>query len=158
MKKFLALLKVVVLLAMLSGCNEPTKEVIEEWTPGHPKRIVWTTEEDGEKFTVREERYYENNQLEFEGEYDVEGRRHGQWKYFFPNGALWSIGSFDHGIKTGKKEVYWPSGQMRYEGQFEKDQKQGKWVFYQEDGSVLQEIVFKNDEREGAAATPASGE
>lgn len=124
------------------SCNRPEKVVEKEWTPGHPKLIGWYVEEDGTKYKTREEKYYEDGKLEYEGAYDKDGLRHGEWKYYYQNGNLWSLGNYEHGQDHGQKKVYWPEGNIRYEGFFSNDRKSGHWIFYNMDGTVLQEMDF----------------
>lgn len=130
------------LALVLISCNRPEKVVEKEWKPGQPKLIGWYLEEDGAKYKTREEKYYEDGKLEYEGSYDKDGLRHGEWKYYYQNGNLWSLGNYEHGRDHGKKKVYWPEGNIRYEGFFSNDQKSGHWIFYNMDGTVLQEMDF----------------
>lgn len=133
---------IFLLITSIVSCNKPERVVEEEWSPGNPKTVAWYQEEDGAKFKVQEEKYYKDGKTEYNGSFDKVGLRHGEWKYYYPNGNLWSLGNYDHGKNSGKKAVYWPEGNIRYEGQFKDDQKSGHWIFYNMDGTILQEMDF----------------
>lgn len=136
---------------LLISCKpEPQRRVEKEWTPEQPKLVAWYLPQDGDTVKIKEEQYYEDGKTEFTGDFDPDGVRHGEWKYYYPNGNIWSIGRYDHGKKVGKKEVYWPDGTIRYEGNYIADKKSGTWVFYNMDGTVLQEMNFDGEEN-GAA-------
>lgn len=135
-------------LLLLASCEPTTERVVEkEWSPEQPKLVAWYLGEGEERHKVKEEEYYEDGTMEYSGEYDPEGKRHGEWRYYHKNGNLWSLGHFDHGLKTGVKELYWQDGSIRYKGQFLDDQKTGTWTFYNMDGSVLEELTFEESEK-----------
>lgn len=128
------------LLLLLSSCEPKPEKVIEEsWSAEQPKLIAYYMEEGEEKVKVNEEKFYEDGKPEYTGGFDADGKRHGEWKYYYRNGTLWSLGNYYHGIKTGKKEVYWPDGIIRYEGFFADDKKSGHWIFYDMEGKILEE-------------------
>lgn len=127
---------------LISFSPKPEKVIESEWNASQPKLVAYYLEQEGTKFKVKEEKFYEDGTMEYTGAYDNEGNRHGEWKYFYPAGSIWSIGNYDHGIKTGKKEVYWPEGQLRYEGFFANDKKSGHWKFYDLEGKVIQEADY----------------
>jgi antitoxin component YwqK of YwqJK toxin-antitoxin module len=144
-----SLFPIALLAVVLTSCqNKPEPVVESEWSPEQPKLIAYYAEEGEAKYKQREEKYYEDGVLEYSGGYDIYGKRHGDWKYNYPNGNLWSIGTYDHGKKTGPKKVYWPEGQIRYEGSFENDEKSGRWVFYDMEGKVLDERTFPSPAQE----------
>ncbi|MEZ4721520.1 MAG: hypothetical protein R2813_06535 [Flavobacteriales bacterium] len=137
----------VSILAMLafimSACEQKPERVVEKaWTPEQPKLVAYYLEKDGKKIKQREEKFYEDGVLEYEGGLDEQGKRHGEWRYYYKTGTLWSLGVYQNGLMEGKKEVYWPDGKKRYEGYFSNDKKSGHWTFYNMDGSILQERDF----------------
>lgn len=138
MKNLLVVL--VVCASLLSACEPKPKRVVEsEWTPEQPKLVAFYLEKGEEKFKQREEKFYEDGTTEYIGEYDAEGNRQGEWKYYYKDGKLWSLGNYTNGKKSGKKEVYWPTGQIRYEGFFNDDEKSGHWIFYDMANQIIQE-------------------
>lgn len=128
---------------MLIACEQqPERVVAEQWTESQPKLVEYYVIQDNTRTKLKEEKFYRDGTREYFGSFDALGRRDGEWRYFYPNGQLWSLGHYQNGKKEGKKEVYWQDGTKRYEGQFKADQKDGTWIFYNEDGSVLQKKDF----------------
>ena len=141
MKNLIGLL--FLLSIVLSGCEPKPERVIEsEWNAEQPKLVAYFLEEGDVKFKQKEEKFYEDGTMEYSGGYDAEGNRHGEWKYFYKTGTLWSLGNYTNGLKTGKKEVYWPKGQIRYEGFFAEDAKSGHWIFYDMEDQIIDELDF----------------
>lgn len=50
--------------------------------------------------------YYKNGQIQTELPLDAFGQYHGTGKFFYENGALQSMGNYNHGLKTGTWKVY----------------------------------------------------
>lgn len=140
------ILKGVVLLiglVILSSCEKaPEPRVVESCSETQPKLVAYYAEEGDQVIKVQEEKFYEDGTREYVGSFDPEGNRHGEWRYFYESGQLWSLGSYIHGLKDGRKEVYWPDGTLRYQGQFTDDKKSGTWTFYNPDGTVLEKMNF----------------
>ncbi|GEM_PF-379911 len=134
-------------LTIAAGCNELESEVLESWTEEQPKLVGYFKTEGKERMKVKEEKFYENGQMEYVGSYDQEGKRHGSWKYWYANGKLWSTGEFVEGRRTGPAEVYYENGNLRYKGQFKDNKEVGQWIFHKEDGSLLNEIDFDSYEK-----------
>jgi len=136
-------------LAFFAGCDaKPEREVLEQWSAEQPKLVGYYVEEEGQRIKVKEEQFYEDGTKEYVGGFDADGRREGEWRYYYNNGQLWSIGSYISGSKEGRKEVYWPDGTRRYTGQFKNDEKAGTWIFYNPNGTLLQRINFDADQGE----------
>lgn len=128
---------------VLISCEPELERVVERsWNDDQPKLVGYFASDDTGSTKVKEEKFYEDGQLEYVGGLDEKGARHGTWKYYYNNGQLWSLGEYSHGLMDGKKEVYWPDGTMRYQGQFINDEKSGKWTFYNVDGTILEEREF----------------
>lgn len=131
------------LARFLTACEPELERVVyQSYSETQPKLVQYFQEDEGGKYKVKEEKFYEDGTKEYIGGFDEKGNRNGEWRYYYPNGNLWSLGEYRNGLKHGKKEVYWPDGTKRYNGQFQNDKKSGKWTFYNTDGSVLQEMDF----------------
>ena len=148
MKKWMIFLLVGVMAVNTACQKEPERKVIDSWTETQPKLVGFYFEEDGQSVKVKEEKFYEDGTREYFGSFDKDGLRHGEWRYYYNSGQLWSLGFYEHGSKEGKKEVYWPDGIKRYEGQFSNDEKTGSWSFYNTDGSLLQKMNFDVEKAE----------
>ena len=42
-----------------------------------------------------------------------EGKFHGKWKFYFPNGQLETVGKFNKGLRVGKWNYYYENGLKR---------------------------------------------
>lgn len=74
--------------------------------------------------------YGGNDQLKTEGMYDADGKRHGVWTQYFPDGRKQSITEYKHGLKDGYSMVYHINGSIYYRGEYQNDQMVGEWDFY----------------------------
>lgn len=74
--------------------------------------------------------YGSNDQLKTEGAMDNEGKRHGIWTSYFPDGKKQSITEYKHGLKDGYSIVYQSNGAIYYKGEYRNDKMVGTWDFY----------------------------
>lgn len=134
LSKALALSSIV----LLFSCVNSEKTEIKSTYPSGEKKVVYILKElDNEEYVRSGERhFYEGGQMELEGFYDQEGLRQGRWKYWYPDGTLWSICDYTEGKKDGVSKVYYESGKLRYEGSYMMDKKKGKWKFYDQNGNL----------------------
>ena len=66
---------------------------------------------------------------------DSQGRRHGLWEDYRPNGHLWERGHYHHGKKHGLWEDYWPDGHLMWRGHYHHGVLHGLWEWYHSDGT-----------------------
>lgn len=90
----------------------------------------------GKKIPVSD--FYEDGNLRIEGFESENGRRDGTWRYYYPDGTLWSLGDFSNGLRHGRAVVYYENGQIRYSGQYQNDKEMGEWVFYDTTGKKIE--------------------
>lgn len=130
----------ILILAFFVACGQSeTKEKIEgRFENGSPKQVA--VYKDGKK--IQAKKFYQNGAVELEGSYDDDGKKHGYWKYLYPDGKLWSEGEYLHGKRHGMSKVYYENGVLRYEGNYENNEKIGLWIFYDEGGFVLEKKEF----------------
>lgn len=125
------------LLIALAACTT-REDVVEETYADKAPKLIITYEGDGEeKIAIAKTHYYETGQKEYTGEFDENGKRHGEWRYWYSDGKLWSVGQYHHGKRHGISEVYFSNGRMRYKGSYEYDKQIGEWIFYEDDGSEI---------------------
>lgn len=129
-------------LVLAAGCNKLESEVTERWTEEQPKLVTYYQGQDDQRIKVKEEQFYEDGKLEYTGTFNANGKREGTWKYWYPNGNLWSTGQFLNGKRKGPSEVYYETGELRYKGAFDNDKEVGQWTFYKPDGTIYNEIDF----------------
>ena len=61
--------------------------------------------------------YYENGQLEYEGNFG-DGKQDGIWKHYYESGQLKKIVNWRDGKPNGLKESYYENGQLEKEGKY----------------------------------------
>jgi antitoxin component YwqK of YwqJK toxin-antitoxin module len=70
------------------------------------------------------------------------GKRHGMWTSFFPDGRPQSFTGYVDGVEHGTKVVYHPSGATYYTGDYVKGQQVGIWRFFDEQGKPSRTITY----------------
>ena len=62
-------------------------------------------------------------------QHDAEGRPHGLWEYYYPDGTLWWRAHWHHGKGHGVWEGYWHDGTLRWREHWHYGEKRGieKW-------------------------------
>lgn len=142
MKKILLF---VALIAIIAGCKpkpEYEKQVSETFPDGTAKREQYFLGKDDNRYLAKDIFYYANGQKRVEGEYNKEGKKHGDWTYWYDNGNKWSEGSFNEGLNDGKRTTWHENGQKHYTGEYDKGKRIGIWRFYDEDGNMTKEIDY----------------
>lgn len=77
------------------SCKQSAKkEIILKTENGDPKLVYHILEKDGKKERVKEELFYDNGQLQYEGEFKKD-KPFGKWKYYFEDGTLFAEGTFN---------------------------------------------------------------
>lgn len=70
----------------------------------------------------------------------------GTWEKY-EDSVLVARGSYKNGKKTGNWTYWYPNGQIREEGHFRKGEKDGMWVQWYKDGEVMWKGVWDMGER-----------
>lgn len=87
--------------------------------------------------------YYPNGKnIKFKGPQDKEGKRHGKWLYFSPEGDELSMTMFEHGKKNGHSIVHHPNGAIYYYGEYNMDKKVGIWKTFDTTGKPTAETDY----------------
>ncbi|MBI2968644.1 MAG: TonB family protein [Bacteroidetes bacterium] len=68
---------------------------------------------------------------------------HGPYTYYYKDKIL-TQGLYDDGKKAGEWKYYYPDGKINFEGLFNNDQKYGKWKYFYKDGNIASVIFYKN--------------
>lgn len=58
---------------------------------------------------------------------DKNGRLHGYWESYFPNGKLWYKGYYNNDKLHGLWEWYYHNGGLGHKGAYNRDKKVGLW-------------------------------
>lgn len=86
----------------------------------------YVLEEDG----LHREYYGSNDQLKVEGINTPQGKRHGVWTHYFPDGKPQSVVEYKNGIRDGYTIVYHSNGSIYYSGEYRNDEMVGTWSYY----------------------------
>ena len=136
MKK--VLLFFAVMFAIVSCTAQLTEKVVETYPDG---KTLKTQYFDKQGVCVKEVEYYESGQVKMEGGMKGE-KREGEWKAYFPDGRVQSIGTFVDGLRTGVATVWQENGNLLQEGFYKEGRHCGKWKFYDEQGDLIKEVDY----------------
>ena len=92
---------------------------------------------------------YLNDVKQAEGKFDTLNREIGEWKYFFPNGEIRSVGIYSNGKKTGDWKYYFENGKVEQTGKYDNNFISGKWLWYYPNGIVLREEYYRKGKLDG---------
>jgi antitoxin component YwqK of YwqJK toxin-antitoxin module len=138
------LLFVIIAAFALSSCSDkPEEEIVSSFPNGTPSLINYYKWYGDSKMIVKEVRYYQNGEKQYEGEYK-NGEKHGLWVSWFENGEKWSEANFADGISEGRETVWYKSGVKNYEGHYGDGKLDGKWTFWDGDGNIVKEVNYEN--------------
>lgn len=124
-----------------SGTTGPAavdSEIIDLWDNGLARKVWVYGRINNTRIAIREIQYHPDGTKSMEGGLK-EGRRHGEWKSWYENGSLWSIGYFSDGLRHGKGIVFHPNGKKFIEGSYINGERAGKWMWWDENGKPITE-------------------
>ncbi|MCQ2973660.1 MAG: hypothetical protein MJ211_02475 [Bacteroidales bacterium] len=92
---------------------------------------------------VGEYKYFRpSGQIAYEWEFDEEGRRTGEQKYYYESGKLRISGYWENGKESGNQLEYYDSGRLRSESQWKDGITDGLMKEYYENGNLHAELVY----------------
>jgi len=124
------------IILLLLSCDN--KEVVtERYKNGNAKKVNIYR---GEK-CIKEVMYHENKEkyVEINMNNNV---REGEAVAWYPNGKLWSKGSYVNGKAHGKRTTWYENGKIRYEGYYNMGKETGEWKFYDTIGKLVKTIKY----------------
>lgn len=78
-----------------------------------------------------------------------DGKEHGVWKQFFPDGQAQEIRYFRYGKKQGEYRAWWANGQPRLAYHFVDGDYQGTCREWNEQGLLIKEMTYRQGHEEG---------
>ncbi len=75
--------------------------------------------------------------------------RHGEWRFYHPNGKVQMEGTYDRGKETGRFVWYHENGQKSSEGDYYNGKKQGRWEGWYASGARKTAGVCVDGEHDG---------
>lgn len=88
--------------------------------------------------------YYPNGKLEQKGKFDNKGREQGTWKWYYESGKLYREEVYINGRLNGELKDYDEDGKIILQGFYVDDRKEGRWVY--ETPNYLEYGNYVNDE------------
>jgi len=73
-----------------------------------------------------------------------EGKFHGKWKFYFPNGNLETIGKFQDGLRIGKWKYFYADGNLKQISMYKDGEKHGIWKVYDQEGNLTVKQEWEN--------------
>ena len=64
------------------------------------------------------------------------GKREGQWSFYYDDNVLKAKGTYKQGKQHGKFTIYHDNSQILYQGEYLKGKKEGQFNFYYKDGRI----------------------
>lgn len=93
---------------------------------------------------------FSNGVLRFEGITDMNGKRQGDWKEYYPTGELRWTGKYRNSAPIGEWKFYFPDKTVETIGQYNnKGEKIGEWTWHYSDGSVMRIENYEVGELDG---------
>ncbi len=84
-----------------------------------------------------------------EGIITNEGKKEGEWKYFYKNGSSRSAGKYVNNLESGNWNFYYGSGKKEQTGNFKLGKSDGLWQWFYENGDLKREEEFYEGVAEG---------
>lgn len=68
--------------------------------------------------------------------------RHGEFRAYYPSGALASEGTYTHGHEQGAWKDFHENGSVAAEGNYRDGKEQGEWLYYGENGQLEERVEY----------------
>ena len=82
--------------------------------------------------------WYENGNLESDGEFSMKGEEEGEWRYYHQNGKIKNIANYENGKLVGLVKNFNENGKLYSTTYYEKDSNLTKWKFFYEDEKSIE--------------------
>lgn len=93
--------------------------------------------------------YNSNGSFSGTGHFDQEGKRDGNWIWYYTDGTVKETAVFKNGRLEGENKFNFPNGNPKYIAQFKNDELEGQYLLYNEQGAMLQKKHFKAGKLDG---------
>jgi antitoxin component YwqK of YwqJK toxin-antitoxin module len=99
--------------------------------------------------SVNAGKLYANDQIIAEGITTLEGQKQGNWKHYYPSGALHFEGSYSNGLKEGEWNYYAETGELIQTGSYREGKFQNRWKWFYLDGSRHRDESYRRGKEDG---------
>jgi antitoxin component YwqK of YwqJK toxin-antitoxin module len=93
--------------------------------------------------------YNEKGKITGKGIITREGKREGEWNFFYENGSLKADGKYSNNLESGKWSYYNTDGKIEQTGSYKNGKYDGIWIWYFKEDSIKREEEFYNGREEG---------
>ena len=93
--------------------------------------------------------YNENGIITGKGIITKEGKREGEWNFFYEGGSVKAKGRYSNNLETGKWNYYTVDGKVEQTGSYKTGKYDGLWTWYYKNGNVKREEEYFNGKEEG---------
>jgi uncharacterized protein len=107
---------------------------------------------DGKGAVVSSRQYDDNGILIGSGIIDDQGRKQGNWEYYYESAEVKGKGRYTNNQKTGKWIYFYKNGKLMQEGTFKGDLPEGTWKWYYPDAALLREEEYLAGKEDGTMA------
>lgn len=123
-------------LLILLGCTIDGDKIIVDKYPSGAPRVIYTIYEGNQSNLIKADYLclYENGDTLKQGQY-FNNKENGEWKYYYLNNKISSIGNFSNGVRVGKGYRFYESGEIEQEFVYENNKIVSVTLFYR-NGSV----------------------
>lgn len=91
---------------------------------------------------------YENGILQRESHY-VHGVANGRWIWYYPNGSIETVATYQMGYKKGPQVSYFENGHRASDGHYEGEDRDGLWCDYAPDDPSYTLSTYKKGQLDG---------
>lgn len=98
---------------------------------------------------IRAKIYDDKGNITGIGNVNEEGKKQGEWRFYYVTGELKSKGVYKNNRKTGEWRFYFKSSSVEQVGHFVKGRSSGTWTWYYETGEVEREELFEKGKENG---------
>jgi|WetSurMetagenome_2_1015567.scaffolds.fasta_scaffold28941_2 uncharacterized protein len=93
---------------------------------------------------------YDNNGSKIgEGIITNEGKKEGDWKYFYDDGTLSSLGKYTNNLAVGNWKYFYKDGKTEQTGSYKQGKTEGLWQWFYQNGDLKREEEFFEGKAEG---------
>ena len=93
--------------------------------------------------------YYSDGQLKAIGSFDDSGEKHGKWEWFYKNGQLKETATYVHGKAQGKNLLYHKNGRLYIDANVVDQKIEGEYKYYKENGALSEKKNFSKGVHNG---------
>jgi len=108
---------------------------------------IWR--EFDEEGDVIKSQTYKKGALVGEGIVGTDGKRHGEYKEFYPDSTLRAEGLFIDGLRSSEWKFYYHNGKVQEVGSYKEGDPDGSWIWYYDNGQTQIEEQFYKGQPNG---------